>query len=114
MAIQKLTKVRVISATGATLRGEMIVKLSEAQHAPRAHVLGPWRKGGVFEMAGDQAISFKLGEEFAVHQPGGRLNKAIFAWDEPAAKPGKAAEPAPAGDEAGDEDVAADDEGGGE
>lgn len=84
MAKIKLTKVTVLPITGVTLRGPATVKLTEDQHQPRAHVLGKWRTGGIFELAGDQALTFKRGEEFGIHQPEDRLNRALFGWDDPA------------------------------
>jgi hypothetical protein len=72
------TKVRVIAAQGATLRGPAVVKLTAAQHGPRSHVLGPWVNGGRFSLDGHQKIALKYGEELVIEEAEGRLNKALF------------------------------------
>ncbi len=73
-----MQQVRVIAPMGATLRGPLTVHLSKEQHSPRAHVLGKARKGGIYHLDGDQALTFKRGEELGVEQVEGRLNKDLF------------------------------------
>lgn len=87
-----MQKVRVIAPMGATLRGPLTVRLSKEQHAPRAHVLGPVRDKGIYNLDGDQALTFKSGEVLGVEQWEGRLNKALFEVVEPV----KASKPAAA------------------
>lgn len=72
-------------AEGAWVRGPCKVRLSKTQHARRVSVLGEkYPRGGVFKLDGGQAINFKKGETFSIDAPG-RLNKAIFEWDQPEA-----------------------------
>jgi hypothetical protein len=73
-----MQKVRVIAPMGAPLRGPVTVKLSKEQHLPRAHVLGKARHGGVYDLAGDQVLTFKLSEVLGVEKPVGRLNMSLF------------------------------------
>lgn len=71
-----MIKVRVIAPMGATVRGPAKLRLSEAQHAPRATQLRAARGKGIFDLTG--AVSFKLGEEFAIDEFEGKLNPALF------------------------------------
>ena len=71
-----MIKVRVIAPMGATVRGPAKLRLTEAQHAPRATQLRAARGKGVFDLNG--AVSFKLGEEFAIDDFDGKLNPALF------------------------------------
>jgi hypothetical protein len=73
-----MDKVRVIAPMGATLHGPVTVQLSREQHGPRAHVLGPWSRKGIFNLDGDRALTFKAGEEIGVEMEIGRLNAALF------------------------------------
>jgi len=84
-----MEKVRVIAVQGAVLRGPMKVTLTKKQHELRAHVLGKWKSGGRFELDGGQELSFKRGEELGVElEDTKRLNRQIFAWDEPEVESG--------------------------
>lgn len=81
--------VMVIAAQGATLRGPELLRLTAAQHAARAHVLGP-RKKGVCTLDGGAEITLKCGEAFGIAAPEGRLNAALFeviTKDEPPFEP---------------------------
>ena len=71
-----MIKVRVIAPMGATVRGPAKLRLSEAQHAPRATQLRAARGKGVYDLVG--AVSFKMGEEFAIDEFDGKLNSALF------------------------------------
>lgn len=96
-----MQKVRVIAPMGATLRGPLTVRLSKEQHAPRAHVLGKVRKDGVYDLDGDQALTFKSGEVLGVEKWEGRLNKALFELVEPV----QSSNPAPADTQSGGGDT---------
>jgi hypothetical protein len=69
--------VRVIAAQGATLRGPALLRLTTAQHAARAHVLGKSKKG-LCKLDGGAEINLKCGEVFGMEVGEGRLNEALF------------------------------------
>jgi hypothetical protein len=77
-----MDKVTVIAQQGATVRGPARVKLSKDQHARRASVLGNPKRSGTYELDGSQVLQFKRGEVFHIDVPG-RLNRALFDYDEP-------------------------------
>lgn len=81
-----MTKVRVIAAQGATLRGPAVLRLSEGQHSARAHLFGPWKKGAPAKLDGGAEVSFKCGEVFAIEDAEGRLNTALFEDITPVSK----------------------------
>lgn len=98
-----MIKVRVIAPMGATVRGPAKLRLTEAQHAPRATQLRPVRGKGVYDLTG--AVSFKLGEEFAIDEFDGKLNSALFENLSDAPKSKASKEDAKAADtEDGDDD----------
>lgn len=71
-----MIKVRVIAPMGATVRGPAKLRLTEAQHAPRATQLRPLRGKGNFDLVG--VVSFKRGEEFGIDEFKGKLNPSLF------------------------------------
>lgn len=73
-----MQSIRVIAAMGATLRGPSKLRLTKAQHNPRSGILGPWKKNGIFELSGSETLAFKYGEEFAMDEADGRLNRDLF------------------------------------
>jgi hypothetical protein len=78
-----MIEVTAIPVEGAWVRGPCKVRITKEQHARRISVLGPkYPRGGVFKLDGGQAINFKRGETFQMDAPK-RLNKAIFAFDDP-------------------------------
>ena len=77
-----MIEVRVIAAQGATLRGPALLRLTTAQHAARAHVLGPRRKGRC-NLDGGREITLKYGEVFGMEDGDSRLNTAICEPTEP-------------------------------
>lgn len=87
--------VTVIAAQGAILRGPVTIRLTPEQHGPRHAVLGKWVEGGVYALDGGVGLSFKRGEVLGIEQPAGRLNPALFAWDEPETEPEPEPEPEP-------------------
>ena len=72
-----MDKVKVIAVQGATIRGPAVVKLSKEQYASRAHVLGAPVRGNKYHLDGNQALTFKFGEELQIEQSE-RLNRALF------------------------------------
>jgi hypothetical protein len=91
-----MKRVTVIAAAGATVRGPARLRLTRDQHALRVLVLGgKFPRGGVVELDGDQALTFKRGESFDLEQPSGRLNRALFEFEED--QPVVDADPAPSG-----------------
>ncbi|MDN5786915.1 hypothetical protein [Pseudorhodobacter sp.] len=55
------------------------MRLTPDQHAPRIHQLGPKSKKDIYDLDGDQALSFKSGEIVDVLDGAGKLNRQLFA-----------------------------------
>lgn len=80
-----MREVVVEAPMGVTLRGPVTLRLSKAQHAPRAHVLGKARRDGVYLLDGGREVMFKRGEVFAIEAS--RLGPGLADLTPPEAVP---------------------------
>lgn len=83
-----MQKVTVTPHMGATLRGPARIKLTRNQWARRTAVLGPVpERMKAVDIDSDQVLHFKRGESFEIEVATGRLNKAVFDFEDEKAQP---------------------------